>query len=350
MKEAPAIFKKTADDVVSTHVTTKDFQDWWLTANEDIQSSKSGCTFSHCYKAAAHSSYLSALHCVKLNLALKTGTLLEQWDHGLTVLLEKEFGSNYIDKLRAICLFEADFNWLQKLIIAKRTIGQARDKSIISDEQIAKAGTSPNEGTMIKVLHNDIHRTLHIPSAVVSADLANCYDAVNHAICSIALQAFGVSIMAIRLMLSCLQTVYFWLLTAFGVADKPFHGTPEFPFFGLGQGKGMTPGCFTVDSTLMINAYKRLGYGCHYTSCVTGVVFFLAAVLYVDDTDLLLRVSTPRQMRSDKDFFTHIQNTINDWGRPFITTGGSLKPIKSYVSVNSYKFQGGKGILTLTLT
>lgn len=91
MKEAAAIFKKTADDVVLTHVTTKDFQDWWLTANEDIQSSKSGCTFSHC-KAAAHSSYLSALHCVKLNLALKTGTPLEHWGHGLTVLLEKRSG------------------------------------------------------------------------------------------------------------------------------------------------------------------------------------------------------------------------------------------------------------------
>jgi len=64
---------------------------------------------------------------------------------------------------------------------------------------------------MSKTLHNDIHRTLHLPSAVVSADLKECYDAVNHAICSVGLQAFGVPILAIKLMLLVLQTMSFWL-------------------------------------------------------------------------------------------------------------------------------------------
>ena len=67
----------------------------------------------------------------KLNLALASGEPLEQWGHGLTVLLEKEFGSIYIDKLRAICLFEADFNWLQKLIFSKRMMSNAKEKGIL---------------------------------------------------------------------------------------------------------------------------------------------------------------------------------------------------------------------------
>jgi hypothetical protein len=138
MEEAAAIFRHTADDVISTFVTTDDFQEWWLRADEDIQSSKSGCHFSH-YKAAAHNDYLSALHCAKLNLALRTGVPLTRWGNGLTVLLEKEFGAIYIDKLRAICLFEADFNWLQKLIFAKRMMSQAIDKGIVPPEQCAKA-------------------------------------------------------------------------------------------------------------------------------------------------------------------------------------------------------------------
>ena len=82
-------------------------------ADEDIQSSKSGIHFGH-YKAAAYNEYLTSLLEAKLNLILSTGIPLERWTHGLTVLLEKEFGSVYIDKLRAICLFEADYNCLQK--------------------------------------------------------------------------------------------------------------------------------------------------------------------------------------------------------------------------------------------
>ena len=105
----------------------------------------------------------------------------------------------YTDKLRAICLFEADFNWLQKLILAKRMMTQATVKGVVPAEQCAKARTNPIEGLLIKLLYNDIHRTLHVDFDVVSADLANCYcyDVVDHAICSIALRAFGVPFLAI---------------------------------------------------------------------------------------------------------------------------------------------------------
>ena len=82
MEEATAIFRNTADDGILTQVTTDDFREWRLKADEDIQSSRSGCHFSH-YKAAAHNEYLLALHCAKLNLALRTGVPLTRWGNGL---------------------------------------------------------------------------------------------------------------------------------------------------------------------------------------------------------------------------------------------------------------------------
>ena len=167
LEEAACLFAKTAGDMISIFVTTKDFQDWWLTANENIWSSKSGAHFGH-YVVAAHEELLAALHVAKLNLVLQTRVPLERWGNGLTVLLEKEFGSIYIDKLRAICLFEADFNWLSKLIFSKRMISQAMDKGIIPREQIAKAGTDANVGTVLKHLHNDVHRTMHINTMMPS--------------------------------------------------------------------------------------------------------------------------------------------------------------------------------------
>ena len=36
LQEASKIFKATAEDGVSTFVTSKDYYDWWLTADEDI--------------------------------------------------------------------------------------------------------------------------------------------------------------------------------------------------------------------------------------------------------------------------------------------------------------------------
>jgi len=53
------------------------------------------------------------------------GLPLERWGKGLTVLLEKVMGNNYINKLCVICLLEADFNWWNKLVFARRMMSNA---------------------------------------------------------------------------------------------------------------------------------------------------------------------------------------------------------------------------------
>ena len=46
-EETARIFAKTVEDIIATFVTTKDFHDWLLTADENIQSSKLGAHFRH---------------------------------------------------------------------------------------------------------------------------------------------------------------------------------------------------------------------------------------------------------------------------------------------------------------
>ena len=81
---------------------------------------------------------LSALHAKKLSLCAKTGIPLARWGRGLTILLEKIMGNNYIHQLRAICLFEADFNWWNKLIFARRMMKLAGEKGCIPDDLFTK--------------------------------------------------------------------------------------------------------------------------------------------------------------------------------------------------------------------
>ena len=147
-------------------------------------------------------------------------------------------------------------------------------------------------------------------------------------------------------MLFVLQSMSFWLRTAYGVAKKPFGGTLLKSFMGLGQGNGAAPPAFLVLSVLMINAYKEMGHSCVYTSCITRIVFVLAAIIYVADTNLLLCAQDPDA--PDKVFFQAIQEAINDWAMIVMATGGSLKPSKCHVSVNSFKFWKGKAVLKKT--
>ena len=58
-------------------------------------------------------------------MTLYIGLTLERWLHGKTFLLEKESGNIDIDKLQAIIIFEANFNWLLKLIFSKKLMERA---------------------------------------------------------------------------------------------------------------------------------------------------------------------------------------------------------------------------------
>ena len=342
LEEAHKVFSNKSTEEISNFISTQDYQHYWSRADEFIQSSYSNIHFGH-YKAVARDHYLSALEAAKLSLAAKTGIPLERWGHSLTVLLEKEFGNIYIEKMRAICLMEADFNWLNKLVFAKRMMNQAYDAGLVPDEQFAKASTQASYGVLCKVLFCDMIRALHVTAGIPSVDLGNCYDAVAHPIASIAMQALKVPLLTIVLSLSVLQTMTFYLRTGYGVSETGYGGTKDDPTFGLGQGNGMAPSGFQSVSALMINAYRRLGHASEFTGAWTGFLFALAAVIYVDDTDLFIMAS--RRDQTLEDFFRQTQGSVTDWGLIVEATGGYIKAAKCFWYMMAWRWD--KGVPTL---
>ena len=342
LEEAHHLFARMSVEEVSDFVTTEDFQEFWSRANEDIQSSESKIHFGH-YKAISRDVHLSSLEAAKLSLCARTGIPLDRWGNGLTVLLEKVFGNIFIDKMRAICLLEADYNWLNKLVFAKRMMKRAREEGIVPLEQFAKSGCEAAEGVLATGFFCDIARTLHRTAGVESVDLANCYDSVAHPIANIAMQSFKVRAVMVSMMLSVLQTMNFFLRTGFGQSQESHGGTKDDPTMGLAQGNGAAPPGFLAVSTLMIDVYKRLGHGTNFVSAWTGDVFYLAAVLYVDDSDLLhlSMVGEPE----DEEFLSQVQEATFDWGGLVQATGGSLKPAKCFWYMLAWRWVQGKPML-----
>ena len=168
-----------------------DFTLFWNIAREKTESSKSGIHFGH-YIAQYFCPFLTKVQVMKLNSVLSIGMPLKRWLHNLTVLLEKEFGNINIKKLRANFLFEADLNWVLKVIFAKCTMANARENNLVLPTLFVSAGSNMIRAILEKVLYTDICRTQHRNRTVVSVDLGQCYNTVGHSMCSLALQAFGV--------------------------------------------------------------------------------------------------------------------------------------------------------------
>jgi hypothetical protein len=88
------------------------------------------------------------MQAAKLTLAASTGVPLARWGNGLMVLLEKVFGNIYIDKMWAICLLEANYNWLNKFVFAKQMMDKAFQGDVIPVEQFAKRGSQAIKGVL----------------------------------------------------------------------------------------------------------------------------------------------------------------------------------------------------------
>jgi hypothetical protein len=175
LEEVAITYSELSLTEVAMYVTVEDFQHFWQTARERTGLLYSGLHFEH-YIAASFCPDLSLLHAAKLSICMQNGMSLARWGKGLTVLLEKILENVFVHKLQAICLLEADFNWWNKLIFAKKMMQQAVKEGSIPQECFAKKHSHCNYAVLMKHFFCDSSRLLHYPVGMGECNLGDCYD------------------------------------------------------------------------------------------------------------------------------------------------------------------------------
>jgi hypothetical protein len=92
---------------------------------------------------------------------------------------------------------------------------------------------------------------------------------------------------------------------------------------------------FLALSSLIVNAYLRKGHGTRQVTSYSQCALILAAVIYVDDTNL--PHMTMEVNATAEELIEHLQHSTNVWGGLAITTGAALKPEKCYAYFMIYR-------------
>jgi hypothetical protein len=98
----------------------------WKKKREETSSSESGLHFGH-YIAGADSDLILYCHALLAWIALRKGYSPSRWECALSCMLEKVAGCSLVEKMRAILLMEADFNFMNKMIVGDRMLNNARN-------------------------------------------------------------------------------------------------------------------------------------------------------------------------------------------------------------------------------
>ena len=191
-------------------------------------------------------------------------------------MLEKIAGVCLVDKLRAIQLYEADFNFYNQFIFGRLAMNKMTEGGLIPEELFSQKGSTAEDATFDKTLTADLSRQARQPMTIVSADAAYCYDRVNHVIMSLVwLTLLNGNISPIVAALTCLQTMKFFQRTGFGESKTYFGGRKLAKYImGLGQGSRAAPPSWIQLSAVLLNVYKQLGLGSYIVDPITSLSIY----------------------------------------------------------------------------
>jgi len=179
------------EDLIPMTVSKEDYQRHWKRSREKTSSSMSGLHFGH-WKAAAESNYLAEIHAMFTEIMVSTGHSPRRWQQGLSVMLEKILGCRLPEKLRAILLMEADLNFANKLFFGYRMMIKAEEDKVIPAEIVgSRKGRQAIDVALNRCLMWDAIRLKRISAIMTSADAANCYDQMAHALISLCTEWLG---------------------------------------------------------------------------------------------------------------------------------------------------------------
>ena len=120
----------------------------------------------------------------------------------------------------------------------------------------------------------------------------------------------------------------FFLQTAYG-DSKDFSGsTVEVKTQGICQVNGAAPACRCVISITRFWCHKRKGCGAKFLAPISLVKSDLAAILFVDNTDILHLIM--EEIESIDETFEGLQDSVHNWGKLLIETVGAIKPPKYF--------------------
>jgi hypothetical protein len=143
-------------------------------------------------------------------------------------MLEKEAGVIKVNKLRAILLMEADFNFFNGLMFAKRMMQRVEQRNAVPMECYgSRRNHEAIEVAVNRRLVTDLLRQKRFPGAIASVDADTCYDCITHAAGSLCAQSFDVDPQAIIAMLLSIQHMKYYLRMAFGDLDTFFSSLAE---------------------------------------------------------------------------------------------------------------------------
>ena len=135
-----------------------------------------------------------------------------------------------------------------------------------------------------------------------------CFDRMAHPVCSLVSQRLGVHPSVVQCMLLAVQRMEHRVRTGYGDSDYTYGNDREHPLQGGGQGNGASLPLWLAISCIILSMLESEVIGVQVRTAITLQLVTFIAIMYVDDTDIML--STLHDNESLQDVFTRTLTAV----------------------------------------
>jgi hypothetical protein len=217
-----------------------------------------------------------------------------------------------VNKLRAILLYEADFNFNNNVLGRQAMYYGEEIRATVQEHfRSCKEHTAIDQGLNIRLTFDQL-QLKHSPGALCSNDAKACYDRIVHAIASICLQRLGTPSKPIVCMFITVQKLRHHICTIYGDSTLSFGGDLWLtPIQGVGQGNSAGHQIWAAVSTPILNLLHEEGCGAFFKMALSGDELHFVGYAFVNGTDLC---SAPKNKTATYKVALHsLQEGLNLW-------------------------------------
>ena len=224
---------------IESHINLEEYKEIFNNTKEST-SSHPPIHYGH-YKASCESDTLASVNLAFMNIPFKYGYPLERWRHSLHCMLQKK-SKPWVNKLRIVQLFEADFNSVLKCVLGRRLMAHSEFHELNSPQLYGsrKKKSTIEALVMLRVMY-DMARLDRLYMVSLFNDLKGCYDKIRPSLNTITMRRLGCPKSVAVCQAATLRTMQHALRTSLGVSKESILWDPDSYLGGIGQDSGGGP-------------------------------------------------------------------------------------------------------------
>ena len=292
-----------------------EFVQGWKRSREHTSSGMSGLHFGHFKADLEHTKTLQINHQL-LQIAVILGYSMLRWQRAIDVMIPKKANSKRVEKLRVICLMEADFNYMNKWM-GKITMQRAESSHSIAAEQF---GSRKHKSAILhafnKALCFDYLRTTRTNASLSVLDAKACYDRIPPPLACLCLRRQGLPQNIINASFNTIKDMKHHIRTAFGISKLSYERGDDY-LHGILQGNGAGPCIWVMLSSPLLDKMKAEGFGVTI-NVPNQEPLQVVGFAFVDDVDLI-------QALPEENPIPILQEELDSWRQGLNTASGALE-------------------------